>query len=136
MHIEIYNGTRQQIPRALLQRAASVVGTRMRVARRSVSVAFVGEVRMRALNHTYRGKDRVTDVLSFVEPQHSVYAGEVVLCYAQIKRQAKQQQTGVRAELVFIFVHGLLHLLGYDDATEAGWREMERLGSALCKSIT
>ena len=136
MRLDIYNGTRQEIPKALLQRAADVFGKKMRVAKASVSVAFVGERRMRALNKHYRGRDRVTDVLSFGEGRHSRgYAGEGVICYQQIRRQAKRQKTSVRAELLFIFMHGLLHLSGYDDTTERGWREMERAGTRLCTSI-
>jgi len=135
MQIEVYNGTRQRVPQLLLKRAGDVVGKKMRAGGCDISVAFIGERRMRTLNRIYRGKDAVTDVLSFVEAGERRRAGEVVLCYQQIKRQAKRQGTSVQTELVFIFVHGLLHVLGYDDATTAGWREMERLGTALCKSI-
>ncbi|MBU4347150.1 rRNA maturation RNase YbeY, partial [Patescibacteria group bacterium] len=57
-----------------------------------------------------------------------IFLGEVIIDYAQIKRQAREFGSGVNDELVFILVHGLLHLLGYDDKTEKGAKEMERLG--------
>lgn len=141
MQVEVYNGTRQQIPNALLRRAADIFEKKMRLSKAAVSVAFVGERRMRVLNKRYRGKDAVTDILSFAEGKRSAprsadgCLGELVICSRQIQRQAKRQHTSVRAELVFIFIHGLLHLSGYDDATERGWREMERIGADVCKSI-
>lgn len=137
MKTDIYNATRQRIPKSILYRAAVIAGRRLKFGRRSVSVAFVTEARMRALNRHYRGQDRVTDILSFAEAEASEagYLGELVICYRQIQRQAVRQNWSVRAELAFIFVHGLLHLAGYDDATESGWQEMNRLGTQLCKSI-
>jgi len=135
MHLDIYNGTRQKIPQALLRRAVDIFEKKMRIARGEVSLAFVGETRMRALNKHYRGRNRVTDVLSFSEGRRGGYLGELVICNQQVQRQARQQQTSVRVELLFIFMHGLLHLIGYDDATERGWREMEHIGACLCKSV-
>jgi probable rRNA maturation factor len=135
MRVDIYNGTRQKTPNALLRRAADIFEKKMRISKTAVSVAFVGEQRMRVLNKHYRGTDRVTDILSFAERNEKGYMGELVICSRQIRRQARRQKTSVRAELLFIFIHGLLHLIGYDDATERGWREMERIGTRLCKSI-
>ena len=94
---------------------------------KDVSVALVGDKTMKRLNKQSRGIDRVTDVLAFVDDDPE-FLGEIIINYAQIKRQAPRFDNSVRAELTFVLVHGLLHLLGYEDETREGKQEMERLG--------
>lgn len=78
-----------------------------------VAAAYISEEAMQDLNRTYRGKDKVTDVLSFsyVGDPYSETLGDVVISVDQARRQA---QDGLRTELVTLLVHGVLHVLGYD----------------------
>lgn len=72
---------------------------------------------MRRLNFHYRGKDKVTDVLSFgssAKVPASGYLGEIVICYPQVVRQAKKFKHSVSAETQKLFIHGILHLFGHD----------------------
>ena len=98
-----------------------------------LSIAFVGDKTIRKLNKTYRGIDKATDVLAFSGEDE--FLGEVIINCAQIKRQAKKFGNSVRQELIFILVHGLLHLLGYDDKTEKGRAEMERMGEIFVNKL-
>lgn len=104
----------QCLPRADVERVCRAVARalRLRVDVR-VSVAFVSEAEIRRLNRQYRGKDKVTDVLSFNLDEGDLL-GEILLCYPQARRQAKELRHGVREELLFLLVHGLLHLHGFD----------------------
>lgn len=81
-----------------------------------VSVAFVSEADIKRLNAQYRGKNKVTDVLSFNLDEGELL-GEILLCYPQARRQAQELRHGVREELLFLLVHGLLHLHGFDHET-------------------
>jgi probable rRNA maturation factor len=72
---------------------------------------------MRALNFQYRKTDRPTDVLAF--PGVLADIGDVVLCLAVAKRQAKEYGGTIREELQRLTVHGVLHLFGYDHETNA-----------------
>ncbi len=87
-----------------------------------ISLALVGDSVMKKLNRIYRGENRVTDVLSFSErdsqtkfgsPNHR-YLGEIIICYPQAKRQAKQFNHSLNQELEMLLIHGFLHLLGHD----------------------
>ncbi len=106
----------------------------------NVSIAFIGDTAMCALNKTYRKKDKTTDVLSFpsatFETDSSMdnFLGEIIINYAQIKRQAKKYQNSLKQELIYILTHGLLHLVGYEDETEQGRKKMERLGDEFVKN--
>jgi len=99
------------------------------------SVAFVSPSRIRSLNGRYRGKDRVTDVLSFPlgeDVEGRRHAGDVVICLARARSQAKREGHSLVRELELLAVHGTLHLLGYEHKDRPGDR-MRRLESALLR---
>ena len=132
MRLEINNTTKDKINIKILKQAGEIFGEKMKVNDKAVSVAFVSAARIKELNKQYRGINKVTDVLSFVGEGDEL--GELILYYLQIRRQAKRQKHLLDYELLFIFIHGLLHLIGYDDATDKGREEMFALGERLCKS--
>jgi len=76
-----------------------------------LSVAFVGESRIRALNKSYRQKDYVTDILSFPLSETS---GEIIICEKKAKQKAKLYGRNPENFLYFLFIHGLVHLDGHD----------------------
>jgi probable rRNA maturation factor len=63
------------------------------------------------------------------------FLGEIVINYSQIKKQAKKYSNTIAQELIFILVHGLLHLIGYQDHTEKGIKEMEKLTYSFINNI-
>jgi len=87
-----------------------------------LSVALVGDRRMRALNRQWRREDHATDVLSF--PQHGASIGDVVISLDTARRQARQGGWSLAAELRRLLAHGLLHCLGHDHHTPAQARRM------------
>ncbi|MFA5317978.1 MAG: rRNA maturation RNase YbeY [Patescibacteria group bacterium] len=134
MKLEINNTTKQRINKKLLQKAADVFGKKMGFAKSSISLAIVGEGKMKKINSACRGIDKPTDVLSF-EFKDGENLGEIIICYEEVKKQAGRQGIPAQDELVFIFVHGLLHLIGFDDKKEKDREEMIKKGKKLCKSI-
>jgi probable rRNA maturation factor len=82
-------------------------------ARGEVSVAFVSDAAMRALNRAHRRKDASTDVLSFPsgEPR---FLGDIVIAAGVARRQARRAGHRFGIEARVLALHGLLHLLGYD----------------------
>ncbi len=142
--IEVNNKTRSNINLGLVRKTTESFLRKYNQAGQGVSIAFVGDATMRRLNKTYLDKDTTTDVLAFSDlecedratgPETDKSLGEVIINYAQIKRQAKRYSKGISDELVFILVHGLLHLLGYDDSTKEGKEEMERLGKRFIEKV-
>ncbi|MFZ2681891.1 MAG: rRNA maturation RNase YbeY [Patescibacteria group bacterium] len=79
-----------------------------------VEVSFISDDEIRRLNRMYRGKDKVTDVLSFAAGDGGVSGqlGDVLIAYDQAARQAEDGD--IELELADLLVHGLLHLMGYD----------------------
>ncbi|MBE4703897.1 rRNA maturation RNase YbeY [Spiroplasma platyhelix] len=90
-------------------------------ANSEVAVVFIDEAKSLELNQTYRKKDYVADVLSFsnkdekdLVEEESNDLGDVFICYPKAKKQAEEYQHSLTRELSFLFLHGLLHNLGYD----------------------
>ena len=89
------------------------------------SIIFVDEDTIKEINREYRGKDSVTDVISFAfeDSGKVVYnnvrlLGEIYICIPRMMSQAKEYGHSEKRELSFLAVHGLLHLLGYDHMTK------------------
>ncbi|OGF20790.1 rRNA maturation RNase YbeY [Candidatus Falkowbacteria bacterium RIFOXYB2_FULL_38_15] len=100
-----------------------------------ISVAIVGDNEIKKLNKKYRDKDKVTDVLSFGYSA-SPLLGEIVICLPQVKRQAKENNIDWENELIFMLIHGVLHLCGYDhEKSEKEAREMEGLQKKIYEKI-
>lgn len=100
----------------------------------------------RALNRRHRAIDRTTDVLSFgqrlprrirgpdaaahleTDPDGVLRLGDIVVSTEQARRQARRAGRRLVDEVAFLAAHGALHLVGYEDETSGGYREMVRLG--------
>jgi len=134
--------SRDAVPsRRLLQRwASAALGARG--AGREMALSTVGATRMRTLNRRYRGKDKPTNVLSFPAPLHPVAGGagarplgDVVICPAVLRREAREQGKAQRAHWAHLVVHGTLHLAGYDHEIDSDARRMERREIAVLRAL-
>jgi probable rRNA maturation factor len=94
-----------------------------------LSVAFVNDARMAQLHEEFLGIPGPTDVLTFELDKNdhgNVTSGEVIICVPEAHRQARQRGSSVERELLLYALHGMLHLSGFDDRTEAEYRKMHR----------
>ncbi len=96
-----------------------------------VSLTLTDNPGIHKLNREFRGVDRPTDVLSF--PQFAVEEripagatlGDIVISMPQMAAQAREYGHSQKREFCFLFVHGLLHLLGYDHEISAAAEEQQ-----------
>ncbi len=89
-----------------------------------LSVVLADDAAIRQMNHSYRGKNKATNVLSFAgEGKH---LGDIVLALETIEREAKEQHKSVKAHATHLIVHGCLHLLGFDHEEEGEAGRMEK----------
>jgi probable rRNA maturation factor len=106
--------------------------------RGSLSLALVTNQKIRGLNKQWRQKDKATDVLSFsfvIEDElafdfdlpaqdSKIEIGEVIISAPRASSQAVAYGHSLERELAFLFVHGLLHVLGFDHMTKREEKEM------------
>ena len=81
-----------------------------------ISLLITDDETIRQYNKEYRNKDRATDVLSF-PMEDDVMLGDIAISFDTAKRQAEEAEINIDRETAFLFIHGLLHLLGYDHET-------------------
>lgn len=100
-----------------------------------IGLSYVDDDEIQRLNRVYRGKDAVTDVLSFASDyvEHTGTLGDVIISYAQAKRQAEEGD--VELELVDLIVHGMLHVLGYDHEVPSDAAVMFPLQDSLVATV-
>src|SRR5689334_9927925 len=102
-----------------------------------VTIVFVSDSAIRKLNKQFRGKDYVTDVLSFPTEseqfENESSLGEIVIASDQAAAQAKENGLTLLNEIEQLILHGLLHLCGYDHESDNG--EMNRLELKLRKKL-
>ena len=121
----------QSLPAALssgdVDLLAKVLSKHLRLKKKQVvGLRFVSLREMEALNQRYRGKRRPTDVLSFESSTKLQVArgetgkelGDIVVCPSYAKKEAARRGLSWREELIRLMVHGVLHLVGYDHATQ------------------
>lgn len=90
-----------------------------------VSIVLGDDGLIMELNHRYRGVNEVTDVLAFPFGERGCL-GEVIISVDAAKRQAKVYRHSLEKEIEILLVHGVLHLIGYEDSEMDGM-EMEIL---------
>lgn len=119
----------------------------------SVTLRFVSPEEIKNLNNTFREIEKVTDVLSFPNLNYVkakgvpndiltknistddglVPLGDIAICKAVAREQAKEYGHSFKREVCFLALHGFLHLLGYDHLTPEDNEEMQELTNQILK---
>jgi probable rRNA maturation factor len=94
-------------------------------------IRFAGDAAVRSLNRDWRGKDKVTDVLSFPMQEGDIdpatYLGDIVLAVPYVGREAARLTLPPADHALHLIVHGVLHLLGHDHEDDAEAERMQLL---------
>lgn len=124
-------------------------------AKISVTVFYVDENNIQKINKQYRNKDKPTDVISFrmvdnpnflelikknfpveFDPaSKTIYLGEIFICQEVAKKQAGEWGNSEQREIVELFCHGMLHILGYDHEKEDEMLVMRELEHNICAKL-
>jgi len=111
---------------------AEFVLQREGASEKEVSVLFVDDTEISELNARHLGRNGPTDVLAFPMSGeehlnfHQEILGDVVVSVERAISYAKEHELKAENELSLYLIHGLLHLLGYDDVNETAARKMRR----------
>ena len=111
--IEINNLTNFTVDKKSFSQVAKKVLMGENKRTENISLAFVGKEEIKKLNRKFRNKNKPTDVLSFNLNEESCL-GEIVICPEIVRENAKKYGVTIKYETMKMFVHGILHLLGYD----------------------
>ena len=113
--IEIDNKTKFQPDEALLLKIAS------KYTKKNIELIVTDNAEIQKLNKAYRGIDKATDVLSFpYEKMKNAPLGTIVISVDKVEEVAENLGHTLNEEFTLLFIHGLLHLLGYDHEVDNG----------------
>lgn len=115
-----------RVPRKSLAELIALVSRREGARVAEVDVAVVDRGRIARLNRRWLGRAGATDVISFdlSDGGEGPLVAQLVVCGDVAVSQARRRGEGVQRELMLYVVHGLLHLMGYDDRTPRRARRM------------
>lgn len=126
-----------RVDREALVRLARGVLAGEGIDRAAISIALVDDATIHEINARHLGHDWPTDVISFIlsDQGDAELAGELVVSGEMAVATAREAGADPHAELTLYVVHGLLHLCGYDDATETSAGAMrQREGEVLARA--
>ena len=99
-----------------------------------IGLMFVDNEQIQEMNRTYRDKDSATDVLSFpmyeadeaIDDEDEILLGDIVISLERAAEQAEEYGHSLEREVMYLLVHGLLHLAGYDHMEDDEKKEMRQ----------
>lgn len=124
--------------RALLRRAVKAALRSHDVSEARISLRLVSDEEMASMNESHLGHKGPTDVLTFDLRDDGVDSGvegDIALCVDTAQRESKNMGHGVEDELALYAVHGVLHLLNYQDKTKAAAAKMHRMEDQILGSL-
>lgn len=137
LKLDIYNKTKTRISTKsfyeLLRYAEKTLIQEKIISGNSLFAAeltFVGNALIKKINKKYRRQNKPTDVISlsyFKKGTHGFFAGEIFISAPFARKQAEKMKHSFQRELHFLFIHGLLHVFGFDHKTSYGEAKMDRL---------
>jgi probable rRNA maturation factor len=116
--------------RPTVMRAAETILKAQKIKKSAVTIVLSDDAEVKTLNHSYRGKNKPTNVLSFPngELEEGVkQLGDVILSYDTVSAEAEAQQKTIKHHLSHLTIHGVLHLLGHDHMNARDAKRMESI---------
>ena len=109
-----------------------------KLGRCSFNLVFLTKAEIQDMNKRFAGKDKPTNVLSFPSSEdltEESFLGDIAICSELIAEEAISQGKETQDHLIHIFVHGVLHLLGFDHEEHTSAEQMESLEIRILEKI-
>lgn len=95
----------------------------------NINLSFISSEEMQELNKQFRGIDKDTNFLSFenqdISREHTKVLGDIAICYPYVVNEATVSEKDLDSHISHMFIHGILHILGYDHENESEADNME-----------
>lgn len=101
------------MPKKWIEQVFQFVNKELKLGSAELTIVFMDQGPAQKLNHQFRKKNYATDILSFLSEDPD-QVGELVICPQVVRRQAQENEHSQKAELAYLLIHGVLHLLGHE----------------------
>lgn len=138
-NLEIKNFSKKKISFSLLNRVANYLAHYLKL-KGELSLVLAGDYKLRSLNKKFRNKDKSTDILTFSDDLNDYFLGEIFINLNDCQRSYKYKDIfdtppSFHYLLIFLFIHGFLHLASYNDELEKDRQLMIEKGEKLMKLL-
>ena len=102
-----------------------------------INIVIVSPKEILRINKEFLGHNYVTDVITFenTSPLNNKIYADIFVCFEQTKKQAKELNKTIRKEFLTVIIHGILHLIGYDDDTLKKRNEMNAVAENIASKF-
>ncbi|MDV3167957.1 MAG: rRNA maturation RNase YbeY [Candidatus Phytoplasma stylosanthis] len=94
---------------------------------KKINIIFINNSEMQKMNYYYLQKNYPTDILTFESNNNDDYLGDIFISLTKSIEQARKLKKTLEEEIIFLSLHGYLHLKGYNDNTEESFQKMIKL---------
>jgi len=137
LDIQIHGKTPSSLTKEKILKISKITLAYLRKSNLVLGVVFLAPKKMQTINKQHRRIDRPTDVLSFTYSEHGKRGqplnGDILICPSYVKHQASENNIPYSQELARVFIHGILHVAGYDHAKSAEEKKMFSLQERILK---
>ena len=135
-HYEIKSSKIKRAVKEVLSKEGTSSALFVRGKDARLSIALVDNSKIKELNKQYFNSDEVTDVISFpLSNNNNLLSGEIIVSVETAVDTAGKRNISIEGEIVLYIIHGILHLLGYDDGNEGDARVMHEEESKILKTL-
>lgn len=93
----------------------------------NINIIFTSDEKLSVLNKKYLSKDSLTDIITFDYSENQIIAGDLYISIPRVSENAAIFNVAFKHEVKRVIVHGILHLLGYDDKSQKQRTDMRRM---------
>lgn len=125
--------------RQAIKKAADIVFHEKEKTNKKINVKIICNKEMQKLNKTFRNKDKITNVLAFVNDDGSQEQiqefGDIAICYPYIEKEAASQGKSINDHISHMLIHGILHIFGHDHTKSSQRKDMEKEEIRILKKL-
>jgi probable rRNA maturation factor len=130
----VISSNRYKTDNKQLEKAAKTAFSLLNDSEGEIELNFVSPINIRKINKDYRDHDMATDVLSFKLSDKPV-TGQIFICYNKAKEWANKLEKRLDDEIVFLMIHGILHVFDYNHENIDECKEMEEKENIILKEL-
>ncbi len=135
-NLRIFNHTKRKLRKANIHKVVGEITRTLHLKINDLEINFVDEKLIHDINKKYLQHDYSTDIITFnYSEDNSILEGEIFISVDDAQKNAKKFKVLLENEILRLLVHGILHMIGYDDIEPNDRRRMKRVENRLVKEL-
>jgi len=135
-NVNVYSENKTKINKLLVHSIVSRISKDFSLKVKSLEINFVSRESIQKVNNEYLLHDYSTDIITFdYSNERNILDGEIIISLQDAKENSKKFQVTFDNELLRLIIHGILHLLGYDDITPSKRKVMKKVEDTITEKL-